>query len=142
MFLEDRDAVVLSSQNQDGGTAWKNKSKKPWACIFTLPACGNRCRFSDSLRAQFLFASACTIENKIERKSQTLRWRLLRWRLTLSTSGLGHPHGPDRRLLTYGRPTLTMPTTKPEATCDTMSRRAHRASCRQSLGPSTPRVSQ
>ena len=29
------------------GSASKNKSKKPWASIFTLSLCVNRCRFSD-----------------------------------------------------------------------------------------------
>ena len=31
------------------GAALKNKSKKPWASIFTLSPCGNRCHFSESV---------------------------------------------------------------------------------------------
>ena len=36
------------------------------------------------VKADFFFAGAPTIENKIEQKIKTLRWHLLRWRLTLS----------------------------------------------------------
>ena len=54
------------------GAASNNKSKKPWVCIFALSPCGNRCRFSES---GFLFRRR-TIENKIDQKIQTLRWRL------------------------------------------------------------------
>ena len=32
--------------------ALKNKSDKAWAFIFTLPLCGNRCRFSESRHSQ------------------------------------------------------------------------------------------
>ena len=38
------------------GAASKNKSKKPWVCIFTLLLCGNRCRFSESV----ILFSRCT----------------------------------------------------------------------------------
>ena len=49
-------ALVLSSKNWKKsprrGAVSKNKSKKPWASIFTLSPCGkfagNRCRFSES----------------------------------------------------------------------------------------------
>ena len=38
-------------------------------------------------KADFFFAGAPTIENRTEQKFKTLRWRLLRWRLTLSDPG-------------------------------------------------------
>ena len=45
-------ALVLSSKNWTKCSRWgaasKNKSKKPWASVFTLPPCGNRCRFGES----------------------------------------------------------------------------------------------
>ena len=46
-------ALVLSSKIGkkklfEMGTSIENKSKKPWASIFTLSPCGNRCRFSES----------------------------------------------------------------------------------------------
>ena len=77
-------ALVLSSKNWkkmfEMRAASKDKSKIPWASIFTLSPCRNRCRFS----VGFLFAGAPTIEDKLNKKFKTLRWRLLRWRLTLS----------------------------------------------------------
>ena len=55
------------------GAASKNKSKKPWASIFTLWPCGNslRCRFSES--GLFFFAGAPTIGNKIEQNFQNTK---------------------------------------------------------------------
>ena len=45
-------ALVLSSKNWKKYSRWgaasKNKSKKPWASIFTLSPCRNRCRSSES----------------------------------------------------------------------------------------------
>ena len=77
-------ALVLSSKNwkrniQERGTASTNKSKEPWACLFTLPQCRKRCCFTESVTA-----GAPTTKNKIEQKKlKRLRWRLLRWHLTL-----------------------------------------------------------
>ena len=66
--------LVLSSKNWKKYSRWgaasKNKSKKPWVCIFTLLPCRNRCRFSES---GFLFAGAPTIENRIEQKIQNTK---------------------------------------------------------------------
>ena len=48
------------------GQHQKMNPKKPWASIFTLSPCGNRCHFSES--AFFLFAGAPPIENKFVTK--------------------------------------------------------------------------
>ena len=71
-FSECRFSVELkkSEKYSRWGAASKNKSQKPWACSFTLPPCGNRCRFSESA---LFSASAPTIENKIERKNQNTK---------------------------------------------------------------------
>ena len=50
----------LEKASPSWGAASKNKSKKPWASIFTLLPCGNRCRFSKS---GFLFRR-CTHHRK------------------------------------------------------------------------------
>ena len=66
------------------GAASKNKSKKPRVCVFTLLPCRNRCRISES---GFLFSQVYPPSKiKLNKKIKTLRWRLLRWRLTLSES--------------------------------------------------------
>ena len=65
--------LVLSSKNRKtnlrnwGQRREVNRNKK------TSP-CGNRCHFSENIN--FLFAGAPPIENKIEQKVQTLRWRV------------------------------------------------------------------
>ena len=55
---------------------------KPSACIFALLLCGNICK------EQLFFAGVPAIKNKMVTIFKTLRWHLLRWRLTLSEIGL------------------------------------------------------
>ena len=69
------------------GAASNNKSEKPWACICTLPPCENGCRFSDSARLSPRVHPQSKI--KLNKQFKTLRWRLLRWRLTLSDQNSG-----------------------------------------------------
>ena len=58
--------LLLSSINwnniQDGRQRQKTNPKKPWACVFTLPPCGNRHCFSESEKS----LSQVTIENKVK----------------------------------------------------------------------------
>ena len=79
-------ALVLSSKNwrkyARWGAASKNKSKKPWTSIFILSPCVNRCRFSEIGFLLRRWHPPSKI--KFNKNLKTLRWRLLRWRLTLS----------------------------------------------------------
>ena len=51
-----------------GGSVEK-EVEKPWACIFTLPPCPNRCRFSEGNFS----TGAPTIEIKIEQRVQNTK---------------------------------------------------------------------
>ena len=78
-------ALVLSSKNWKKYSRWGAASKiNPKSLGPAFPLC--RCAGIDVAlaKADFFFAGAPTIENKIEQTFQTLRWRLLRWCLTLS----------------------------------------------------------
>ena len=61
------------------GAPAKNKSKKPWALCRRA---GNRCRFSESAICSSRVHPPSEIKSNF--KFKTLRWRPLRWRLTLS----------------------------------------------------------
>ena len=68
-----------------GGAASKKQIQEAVGLYVHSTLCGNRCRFSESA---IFFAGA--IENRIVK---TLRWRLLRWRLTLFDSLLSAWNG-------------------------------------------------
>ena len=67
-------ALVLSLKNWKRYSRWgaasKNKSKKPWVCIFTLFFAGIDAAL---VKADFFFAGVPTIENKIEQKIQNTK---------------------------------------------------------------------
>ena len=79
-------ALVLSFKNWKIYSRWwaasKNKSKKPWASIFTLSPCGNRCRFSES--AIYFSQVHPQLKIKLNNKLKHSGGVWLRWRLTLS----------------------------------------------------------
>ena len=75
-------ALVLSSKNWKKYSRWGAASKKIQNALGFLPPCGNRCRFSESAICSSRVHPPSKI--KLNFKFKTLRWRLLRWRLTLS----------------------------------------------------------
>ena len=94
---------MLISKNwkniQDGGQRPKTNPK----AFGSLPPCGNRCRSSESAICSSRVHPPSEITSNF--KFKTLRWRLLRWRVTLSDS---HPcqdpsHGWDNSGIHHGR---------------------------------------
>ena len=63
----------------DGGCAREKQIQK---ALGSLPPCGNRCRFSESAICSSRVHPPSEIKSNF--KFKTLRWRPLRWRLTLS----------------------------------------------------------
>ena len=63
----------------DGGCTREKQIQK---ALGSLPPCGNRCRFSESAICSSRVHPPS--ETKSNFKFKTLRWRPLRWRLTLS----------------------------------------------------------
>ena len=63
----------------DGG---RTREKQIQKALGSLPPCGNRCRFSESAICSSRVRPPSEI--KLNFKFKTLRWRPLRWRLTLS----------------------------------------------------------
>ena len=63
----------------DGG---RTREKQIQKALGSLPPCGNRCRFSESAICSSRVHPPSEIKSNF--KFKTLRWRLLRWRLTLS----------------------------------------------------------
>ena len=61
-----------------GGSVEKQIQK----ALGSLPPCGNRCRFSESAMCSSRVHPPSEIKSNF--KFKALRWRLLRWRLTLS----------------------------------------------------------
>ena len=71
----------------DGGCTREEQIQK---ALGSLPPCGNRCRFSESAICSSRVHPPSEIKSNF--KFKTLRWRLLRWRLTLSDQ---RPHLPE-----------------------------------------------
>ena len=67
----------------DGGCTRERQIQK---ALGSLPPCGNRCRFSESAICSSRVRPPSEIKSNF--KFKTLRWRLLRWRLTLSEKQL------------------------------------------------------
>ena len=67
----------------DGGCTREKQIQK---ALGSLPPCGNRCRFSESAICSSRVPPSSEIKSNF--KFKTLRWRPLRWRLTLSESCL------------------------------------------------------
>ena len=67
----------------DGGCTREKQIQK---ALGSLPPCGNRCRFSESAICSSRVHPPSEIKSNF--KFKTLRWRPLRWRLTLSDSRL------------------------------------------------------
>ena len=65
----------------DGGCTREEQIQKT---LGSLPPCGNRCRFSESAICSSRVHPPSEIKSNF--KFKTLRWRPLRWRLTLSDS--------------------------------------------------------
>ena len=65
----------------DGGCTREKQIQK---ALGSLPPCGNRCRFSESAICSSRVHPPSEIKSNF--KFKTLRWRPLRWRLTLSDS--------------------------------------------------------
>ena len=63
----------------DGG---RTREKQIQKALGSLPPCGNRCRFSESAICSSRVHPPLEIKSNF--KFKTLRWRPLRWRLTLS----------------------------------------------------------
>ena len=63
----------------DGGCTFEKQIQK---ALGSLPPCGNRCRFSESAICSSRVHPPSEIKSNT--KFKTLRWRPLRWRLTLS----------------------------------------------------------
>ena len=63
----------------DGGCTREKQIQK---ALGSLPPCGNRCRFSESAICSSRVRPPSEIKSNL--KFKTLRWRPLRWRLTLS----------------------------------------------------------
>ena len=63
----------------DGGCTREKQIQK---ALGSLPPCGNRCRFSESAICSSRVHPPSEIKSNF--KFKTLRWRPLRWRLTLS----------------------------------------------------------
>ena len=63
----------------DGG---RTREKQIQKALGSLPPCGNRCRFSESAICSSRVHPPSEIKSNF--KFKTLRWRPLRWRLTLS----------------------------------------------------------
>ena len=63
----------------DGGSIREKQIQK---ALGSLPPCGNRCRFSESAICSSRVHPPSEIKSNF--KFKTLRWRPLRWRLTLS----------------------------------------------------------
>ena len=63
----------------DGGCTREKQIQK---ALGSLPPCGNRCRFSESAICSSWVRPPSEIKSNF--KFKTLRWRPLRWRLTLS----------------------------------------------------------
>ena len=63
----------------DGGCTREKQIQK---ALGSLPPCGNRCRFSESATCSSRVRPPSEIKSNF--KFKTLRWRPLRWRLTLS----------------------------------------------------------
>ena len=63
----------------DGG---RTRDKQIQKALGSLPPCGNRCRFSESAICSSRVRPPSEIKSNF--KFKTLRWRPLRWRLTLS----------------------------------------------------------
>ena len=63
----------------DGGCTREKQIQK---ALGSLPPCGNRCRFSESAICSSRVHPPSEIKSNL--KFKTLRWRPLRWRLTLS----------------------------------------------------------
>ena len=63
----------------DGGCICEKQIQK---ALGSLPPCGNRCRFSESAICSSRVHPPSEIKSNF--KFKTLRWRPLRWRLTLS----------------------------------------------------------
>ena len=61
----------------------------------SLPPCGNRCRFSESAICSSRVHPPSEIKSNF--KFKTLRWRPLRWRLTLSEKAEPQPPEPSSR---------------------------------------------
>ena len=72
-----------------GGSVEKQIQK----ALGSLPPCGNRCRFSESAICSSRVHPPSEIKSNF--KFKTLRWRPLRWRLTLSDHR-GPVHGRTR----------------------------------------------
>ena len=66
----------------DGGCTREKQIQK---ALGSLPPCGNRCRFSESAICSSRVHPPSEIKSNF--KFKTLRWRPLRWRLTLSNYG-------------------------------------------------------
>ena len=66
----------------DGGCTREKQIQK---ALGSLPPCGNRCRFSESAICSSRVHPPSDIKSNF--KFKTLRWRPLRWRLTLSEYG-------------------------------------------------------
>ena len=75
----------------DGGCTREKQIQK---ALGSLPPCGNRCRFSESAICSSRVHPPSEIKSNF--KFKTLRWRPLRWRLTLSDTGADAP-GPQHR---------------------------------------------
>ena len=63
----------------DGGCTREKQIQK---ALGSLPPCGNRCRFSETAMCSSRVHPPSEIKSNF--KFKTLRWRPLRWRLTLS----------------------------------------------------------
>ena len=61
---------------------WGQRRKTNPKSLGSLPPCGNRCRFSESAICSSRVHPPSEIKSNL--KFKTLRWRPLRWRLTLS----------------------------------------------------------
>ena len=73
----------------DGGCTREKQIQK---ALGSLPPCGNRCRFTESAICSLRVHPPSEIKSNF--KFKTLRWRPLRWRLTLSEISVA-PDYPD-----------------------------------------------
>ena len=92
----------------DGGCTREKQIQK---ALGSLPPCGNRCRFSESAICSSRVHPPSEIKSNF--KFKTLRWRPLRWRLTLSDSRVPRVWIAQTESLDPGHP----PTSCPPAVC-------------------------